>query len=154
MEIVVAQVRALQREALAANQVIQFLKPHGALYNQAHRDPIVAAGVVRAAKTLELPILGLPGGCVETLAKASEVAFFSEGFADRRYTPEGRLVPRTEPGAVLEDPREIARQAVALADRGIATLCIHGDNPHSLAIADRVIKALQAADVSLRGFLS
>lgn len=137
----------------AAGIRLRFLKPHGALYNQAQRDDRQALGVVLEAQRLGLPVLGQPGGLVERWAALSGVRFVAEGFADRRYTPEGRLVPRSEPGAVLHDPGEIGRQVLALVDRGIETICLHGDNPDSAALADLVRSTLERAGVEIRSFL-
>ena len=100
-----------------------------------------------------LPILGLPGGEVERLATALELPFIAEGFADRRYTPDGRLVPRSEPDAILCDPAEIRDQVLALVDRGIGTLCIHGDDPGSVDLADLVLETLRDAGVEVRSFV-
>src|SRR5262249_24799089 len=131
---------------------VRFLKPHGALYNQAQRDGAVAAGVVAASREIGLPVLGLPGGRVEAAAAEVGVRFVAEGYADRRYGPDGRLVPRTEPGAILEDPGEVADQVLRLVERGVATLCVHGDNPKSVGLADLVRSVLERAGVAVRSF--
>ena len=146
------QLDQLDRLAAAAGASIRFVKPHGALYNQAQRDGRIAAAVVAALLDRPLPILGQPGGMVERAALDAGLPFVAEGFADRRYRPDGRLVPRTEPGAILDDPAEIRDQVLALVGRGIATLCVHGDNAHSLALADLVRETLAAAGITVRGF--
>ncbi len=131
---------------------IRFLKPHGALYNQAQRDPEIARGVVVAAAALGLPILGQPGSAVESQARAVGVRFLAEGFADRRYGADGRLVPRSEPGAVLTEPAAIAEQVRRLVAAGIATLCLHGDHAGSVELADHVRACLDRAGVAVRPF--
>ena len=146
------QVVRLEKLAAKAGVAVRFVKPHGALYNQAQRRIDVAGPMMFAVSERGLPVLGLPGGEVERLAKAIGLPFIAEGFADRRYTPEGRLVPRTEPGAILEDPGEIRDQVLALVDRGIGTLCIHGDDPRSVDLADLVLETLRAAGVEIRSF--
>ena len=146
------QVEALRDLAGLEGVAIRFLKPHGALYNQAGHDPEIASGVVAAARVLGLPILGQPGGQVERSAREIGVRFLTEGFADRGYSPDGRLLPRDQPGAILHDPEAIARQVMALVDREIATLCLHGDNPNSAALADLVRSTLERNDVRVRGF--
>lgn len=146
------QVEALIRRAEASGAAVRFVKPHGALYNQAQRDPRIAAAVVDALAGRDLPILGQPGGEVESAARAAGVRFVAEGFADRAYRPDGRLVPRTEPGAILHDPGAIRAQVLALVDRGVATLCVHGDDPRSVDLADLVLATLRAAGVAVRGF--
>lgn len=151
--LVVDQVRALQALADPLGVTLRFLKPHGALYNQSQRDPEIAAGVVAAAASLGLPLLGQPHSAVEAAARASGVRFVAEGFADRRYGPDGRLRPRTEPGAVLTDPAEIADQVLRLVEQGIATLCLHGDHAESVPLADLVRRALAGAGIGIGPFL-
>jgi UPF0271 protein len=138
-------------EALGAEW--RFLKPHGALYNQAQRDDRHAIGVIQAAKDLRLPVLGQPGSRVEFWAKQSGVRFVAEGFADRRYTPDGRLVPRSEPNAILHDPAEVREQVLRLVERGIETICVHGDNPDSVELADRVRSVLAREGIAIRPFI-
>ena len=147
------QVVRLEKLAARAGGDVRFLKPHGALYNQAQRDVGVAGPMMFAASERGLPVLGLPGGEVERLAKALELPFVAEGFADRRYTPEGRLAPRTDPAAILHDPAEIRDQVLALVDRGLDTLCIHGDDPRSVDLADLVLDVLKGAGVEVRSFV-
>ncbi|MBX6316048.1 MAG: LamB/YcsF family protein, partial [Isosphaeraceae bacterium] len=147
------QVVALAAMADRVGVPICFLKPHGALYNQAQRDEAVAAGVIAAASALGLPVLGLPGGQVEALAGTTGVRFLAEGFADRRYRADGQLVPRTEPDALLHDPAEIEAQVLRLVGRGIDTLCLHGDNPDSIRLADLIRSALNRAGITARSVL-
>ena len=138
--------------AEATGASVRFVKPHGALYNQAQRDGRIASAIVAALVARRLPILGRPGGEVERAAQKHGLRFVGEGFADRRYRPDGRLVPRTEPGAVLEDPEEIRDQVLRLVEQGVETLCVHGDDPRSVALADLVLVALRGAGVAVRGF--
>lgn len=134
-DLVSNQVAALVDRARRAGVAVRYIKPHGALYNQACRLDTVAAPIVDAAVRLGLPLLGLPGSRLEHLAK-SRVPFFSEGFADRRYRPDGSLTPRSEPGAVLTDPAEAAEQALRLIQSGqVRSLCVHGDHPGAAAFA-------------------
>lgn len=150
--IVREQVGALEALARPLGVAIRFLKPHGALYNQAQRSEQVAAGVVAAAEGLGLPILGLPCGRVEAQARRRGVPFLVEGFPDRRYLPDGRLAPRSEPSAVLHDPEAAAAQAVRLAMSGVATLCIHGDEPTAVELAGAIRDALRGAGIDLASF--
>jgi UPF0271 protein len=155
VRLILEQCQALSHWAAPLGVAIRFLKPHGALYNQAQRDPPIAAGVVEAAQRLgHLPLLGLPGSCVETAAREAGIRFIAEGFADRRYTAEGRLVPRSESGAMLEDPGEVAAHVRALVAQGVATTCIHGDSPNAVALADVVCRAAREAGVSIAPFLA
>jgi 5-oxoprolinase (ATP-hydrolysing) subunit A len=152
--LILDQVAALQELASEVNVPIRFIKPHGALYNQAQRQEEVARGVVAAAAWLRLPLLGQPGTFLETLARDGGIRYFSEGFPDRRYRADGSLVPRSEPGAVLRDLHEVEAQVVRLVDEGrVRTLCIHGDEPQAMANADRVRVFLSRNGIEIRNFL-
>jgi len=144
------QVEALSEAATACGTVVAYLKPHGALYNRVVRDRLQAAAVL--AGSGDLPVLGLPGGALLELAAAQGRPVFTEGFPDRGYTPEGRLVPRGRPGALVEDPAEIAERAVGLAAAGVDSLCVHGDSPGAVAAAAAVRAALESAGWRLAGF--
>ncbi|WP_435017070.1 5-oxoprolinase subunit PxpA [Tundrisphaera sp. TA3] len=153
--LVLDQVETLAALAFRAGPPLRFLKPHGALYNQAQDDDAVAAGVVAAAKELELPILGLPGAAVERQAVEQGVRFIAEGFADRRYRPGGRLVPRGEPGAIIDDPTLMSLQVIELVEgRRVQTLCLHGDDPGAVALAGRVRGILERQAIEPRAFAS
>ena len=151
-ELIEGQLNRLEAWAEGAGAAVRFVKPHGALYNQGQRDGRVASAIVAALLRRGLPILGQPGGEVERGARKFGLRFVGEGFADRRYRPDGRLVPRAEPGAVLEDPAEVRDQVLRLVDRGVETLCVHGDDPRSVALADLVSSILEGAGVEVRGF--
>jgi UPF0271 protein len=155
-QLIVDQVGALQSLAEAEGSRIRYVKPHGALYNQAQVDPQVARGVIEAVSALGLPVLGLPGGVLarELAMKATSVRFIAEGFADRRYTDEGTLVPRTQAGAILTDEREIRDQAARLISGGqIETLCLHGDDTRCVESAQLLRRVLAELGVSIRPFL-
>lgn len=145
-----------QIDALAACGDVAYLKPHGALYNRIVHDERQARAVVAAAKAWRapLPLMGLPGARVLALAREAGLATVEEGFADRAYTKEGRLVPRSEPGAVIHDPADAARRAVALARSGkVRSLCVHGDTPGAVAMARRVRAELEAAGIQIAPFV-
>lgn len=150
---VVYQVGAL-RALAAPGRTVRYLKPHGALYHAVNQVEAQARAVVDAAGDLDLlPVLGLPGSLFLRIAAAEGLPTFAEGFADRRYREDGSLVPRSEPGAVLEDPEEAAEQAVRLAREGVVqSLCVHGDTPGAPAIAARVHGALQHAGYRVTSF--
>lgn len=137
--IVTSQVVALGRLAREVGVNLRFVKPHGALYNQGQCDDEIALGLVAALRPLGLPVLGQPGSVLERLAAEAGIPFVSEGFPDRRYTQEGRLVPRSRPDAVLHDPADVEAQVVRLVGEGfLKTLCIHGDDPRAVANAENV----------------
>jgi 5-oxoprolinase (ATP-hydrolysing) subunit A len=151
--IIEAQIVALEDLAARAGVALRYVKPHGALYNQAQRDHDVAAYMLEPVFKRTLPILGQPGSMVERMAGELDLKFIPEGFADRRYLPDGRLVPRTEPNAMLHDVNEIRAQVLDLIDREFRTICIHGDDPRSVDLADLVLDVLIGAGVEIRSFV-
>jgi UPF0271 protein len=164
---VLYQVGALEAFARVAGTRVRYVKPHGALYNAIVAHEEQAAAVVRAVVEYDrtLPVLGLPGSAFLRRAAAAGLTVVAEAFADRAYTPEGTLVSRRLPGAVLHDADEIARRCVAMAtgepvgdvDGGLLRLapdsiCVHGDTPGAVAIARRVRDALTGAGIDLAPF--
>ena len=149
--LVLEQVAHLKTMAADAGTALRFIKPHGALYNQSQRDPEMARGLVEAARSLNLSLFGLPDSEVARVAAEAGVTFVAEGFADRGYRDDGTLIPRGEPGAILDDPRAIADQVVRLIDsRRIRTLCLHGDDPGAVRMAGIVRDALDTHGVAIR----
>lgn len=151
-----AQVGALAQAAAAEGGAVRFLKAHGALYNTAMVDDDVAGVVLEAAVTSlddVLPVLGLPGSALERLAARRGVPFVPEAFADRASTPDGTLVPRTEPGAVLTDPDAVAARVAGLAS-GARTVCVHGDSDGALALARAARAGLERSGLEVRPFLA
>lgn len=148
---VAEQVETLTEIARAAGTAVAYVKAHGALYNRIVEDEVQARAVL--AGSGRLPVLGLPGSRVLTLAAAQGRETVGEGFPDRGYTPEGRLLPRSEPGALVDDPAAVAGNAVALAaDPAIRTVCVHGDSPGAVATATAVRAALAASGYTLGGW--
>jgi UPF0271 protein len=148
----VYQIGALVGLARAAGTTVRYVKPHGALYNMACREERLAGAVLEAVRLWGLPLVGLPGSQLEASANRSGYPFVAEGFADRRYLPDGSLVPRTRPDAFVEDPEEAVRQAEGLVQRGIRTLCVHGDNPRALQFVQALRSALLARGFTVRPF--
>lgn len=146
------QVGGLMALARELDLPIRYLKPHGALYNQACRDDKYARAVADAAQLLGLPLLGLPGTRMEALAHL-RCRFVAEGFADRRYQPDGTLVPRSQPDAMVDDPEEAVRQAEWLIrDKGVRSLCVHGDNPQALTFVRNLRSELERRGFTVRAF--
>ncbi|MDR6118354.1 UPF0271 protein [Aeromicrobium sp. SORGH_AS981] len=135
------QLDLLAEVADAVGARVAYVKPHGALYNTVVHDERQAAAVVDAVAPYGLPLLGLPGAASLRLATADGLQVVTEGFADRAYTPDGLLVPRSEPGAVLTDAASVADQALRLAPQ-VDSLCVHGDSPGALDLARAVRAAL------------
>ncbi|MGZ4459774.1 MAG: LamB/YcsF family protein [Nocardioidaceae bacterium] len=144
------QVQVLSAIAVSVGTTVSYVKPHGALYHRTGHDEEHAAAVLDGSGGL--PVLGLPGSRFLDLAGTAGRLCFHEGFPDRAYTAAGTLVARSEPGAVLEDPAEIARRGVELA-RAVHSVCVHGDSPGAVDNARAVRGALEAAGFELRRFV-
>jgi 5-oxoprolinase (ATP-hydrolysing) subunit A len=139
---IVSQLRALSRIALAHGARIEYAKPHGALYHDASRDPALAVIFIDAVHTAlddRVTIIG-PRGHLQSAARAAGFTYAVEGFADRRMRPDGSLVPRNEPDALITSPAAAAAQALALSN--VDTICVHADTPDALEIARAVRGAI------------
>ena len=143
---VAEQVAVLSAIAVEVGTRVSYVKPHGALYNRVVHDAEQAQAVLRGSG--DLPVLGLPGSVLLELARELGRGARREGFPDRAYTPEGRLVPRSEPGAVLADAVQIARRAVELA-AAVESVCVHGDEPGAVRHAQAVRAALEESGFEL-----
>jgi 5-oxoprolinase (ATP-hydrolysing) subunit A len=141
------QCRTLAGVARQSGAVVTSAKPHGALYHAAHARAEIAQACVRGiARALgSVAIVGLAGGELERAAREGGHSFLREAFADRALRPDGTLVPRTEPGAVIDDPIAAAATTRRLLASGSAdVLCVHADTPSAVAIARAVRDALDA----------
>jgi UPF0271 protein len=166
---VLYQLGALDACARAAGTGVRYVKPHGALYNAAAGDRAKADAITAAIAAFDrsLPLLALPGSAMEDAAHAAGLSFVAEAFADRAYLPNGRLVPRSEPGAVVDDPYEVVARAAAFALHHRVTaadgtvlpleprsLCVHGDTPGAVYLAREIRRTLVDAGVTLAPFTS
>jgi 5-oxoprolinase (ATP-hydrolysing) subunit A len=159
------QVKRLAKLAAAAGARVSHVKPHGALYNQAARNSAIAEaiaiGVARWSR--DVMLVGLAGSAMLDVFQEAGFLVASEGFADRRYEPDGTLRSRKFPDALIRDPAEAAQQALLIANRGIAvacngkelvvnaqTICIHGDTAEAPEIAATVARTLRQSGVTLR----
>ena len=153
---VIYQLAALDGCARVAGSSVTYVKPHGALYNTIVRHEQQANAVAAAVHLYDptLPLLGLPGTGSEIERAAAErgLTFCFEGFADRGYTADGTLIPRGQPGALLTDGDAAASQALELADRGIASICLHSDTPGAAELAAAVAGGLVREGYELRAF--
>ena len=164
---VLYQLGALDALCRVAGTRVRYVKPHGALYSTCVVDDVQARAVVRAVKEYDdaLPVLGLPGSALLRHAEQAGLRPVSEGFADRGYTPDGRLVPRSDPDALITDADAVAERSVRLATSGevvavdgsvltmtVSSLCVHGDTPGAVDLAGRVRRALGEAGVAVRPF--
>ena len=154
---VLYQMGALEAVARAAGTTVRYVKPHGALYNTIVHHETHAQAVVDAVKAFggDLPLLLLPGSVALHKAEKAGLRAVPEAFADRGYTPEGTLVSRREPGAVLNDAAQVTQRMVRLAEDGTLTavdgstvriqaesICVHGDTPGSAAMAAEVLSLI------------
>ncbi|WP_307816388.1 5-oxoprolinase subunit PxpA [Nocardioides limicola] len=145
-EQVADQVGTLQQIAVAEGTHVRYLKPHGALYHRVAIDEDQAGAVL--AGSGELPVLGMPGAVILKLARGLGRRTGHEGFPDRGYTDLGTLMPRGEPGALIETTPEIVTAALALAD-SVDSVCLHGDTADAVAHAHAVRRALSDAGFAL-----
>jgi UPF0271 protein len=141
------QVATLSSIASTAGTQVRYVKPHGALYHRVIDDEEQAAAVLDGSGAL--PVLGMPGAFLRGAEAAGRVVFL-EGFPDRGYGADGRLLPRERPGALVGDPAAIAAQALELAP-SVRSLCLHGDSPGAVDHARVVRRVLEAAGWTLRG---
>ena len=145
-EQVAEQVGVLSQIAVSEGITVTYVKPHGALYHRTMDDPDQARAVLDASATL--PVLGMPGVLLSLAAEAGR-AVWHEGFPDRGYDADGRLLPRGEPGALVTEEAAIVTNAVALAVH-VDSLCLHGDSPGAVGHARAVRTALEADGWQLR----
>lgn len=165
---VAAQVGALQGIAALSGARVAYVKPHGALGNLAADDRAVADAIAAAVAALPggLAVLAISGTELETAARAMGLPVFSEIFADRGYLPNGRLMPRSQPGAVLHDAAQVAERLMGFLNSGrmpvagsgtvalaAHSICVHGDTPGAVAMARGLRDRLAAAGVGLGPFL-
>ena len=165
---VAAQIGSLQAMAKLAGTSVAYVKPHGALGNLAAADRAVAdaiAGAVKAIST-DLAILAISGTELEHAARAANITVFAEIFADRGYTPQGRLVPRSKPGAMIHDPDAAIARLLSFLETGMMptvggdpiplaaqSICVHGDSPGAVEMARQIRSRLGAAGVTIAAFL-
>lgn len=164
---VMYQIAALEGLAQTVGASVRYVKPHGALYNRIVRDEAQAAAVVDAIRRIDsgLGVLTQPGAVVGRLAADAGLPVFHEAFADRAYNPDGTLVSRRLPGAVIADPKVVAARVVRMATRheveavdgSVVTLdadsvCVHGDSPSAVAMARAVKASLEYEGLAVRPF--
>ena len=164
---VIYQIGALQALARAAGTTLGYVKPHGALYTTIVTDSDQARAVAEAVHAIDptLPVLGLAGSVFFTEARRLGLRTVAEAFADRAYQPYGQLVSRSDAGAVLTDPAQIAERVLSMVTTGSVTavdgsvvaievesVCVHGDSPDAVTIAGAVRERLLAEGIELAAF--
>ncbi len=161
---VLYQVGALAAFCRASGVTLQHVKPHGALYNLAARDERIAAEVIEAVRAYDptLILVVLSGSRLAEMAEAAGLQVAREVFPDRAYLEDGRLAPRSLPGAVIHEAEQVRRRVVKLIATGnmtsiegrevplrADTLCIHGDTPGAWQLAGTIREALEEAGISV-----
>jgi 5-oxoprolinase (ATP-hydrolysing) subunit A len=164
-DLVAYQIGALAAIAAAQGVTLAHVKPHGALYNMAAREMDLADAIARAIAAVDstLKLFGLPGSKSLEAAQRHHVQIVSEAFADRAYRRDGSLVPRSEPGAVIDDEEIVVARAVAIARERmviaadgtrvpleVQTICVHGDTTGAAVLASRIRRALGDAGIQVR----
>jgi 5-oxoprolinase (ATP-hydrolysing) subunit A len=164
---VLYQLAALDGIARSEGGRVRYVKPHGALYNRAARDPEQAAAIAGAVRDYDatLPVLTLPGSATAQAAASAGLPVVAEAFADRAYNDDGTLVKRGLPGAVLTDPDAVAERVAGLVTRGTLrsaaghevpirarSVCVHGDTPGAVRLARAVRSAIERAGVTVAPF--
>ncbi|GAF49851.1 MULTISPECIES: LamB/YcsF family protein [Rhodococcus] len=165
---VVYQIGALDGLAQVSGSAVAYVKPHGALYNAIvhHREQARAVVAAVSAYDPTLPVLGLPGSVFLEEAEKAGLRTVTEAFADRAYTPEGTLVPRTTDGAVLHDPAVVAERVRRLvADHTLEavdgtvlpvtaeSVCVHGDTPAAVEMATAIRSLLDTEGITVEPFV-
>jgi UPF0271 protein len=164
VEAVFEQVGALAHVAAACGAHLVHVKPHGALYNHAVRNRELAEAIAQgvAQWSRDVVLVGLAGSPMLDVFRKAGFTVAAEAFADRRYEPDGTLRSRKFEDALIRNPEEAAWQALSISERGLViasdgsevsvdaqTICIHGDTPGAVKIAETVARTLREAGVEL-----
>ena len=165
---VIYQIGALKGLAAAAGTTVRYVKPHGALYNTIAHDRRQATDVITAMRAIDpsLVLVALAGSPLIDWARDAGLTVVAEAFADRGYTPEGTLVSRRDPGAVLHDVDQIAARMLSLVRDGVVeavdgslvriaadSICVHGDSPGAVAIARHLRERFEQEGVRISSFV-
>ena len=161
------QIGALEAVCRAAGTRVRYVKPHGALYNRAARDPATANAVASAVRTAgrDIALLGLAGSELVRAAERAGIRAVREAFVDRGYRSDGTLVPRGAPGSLLDDPRDAAERALAIVRDGLVrsvdgvdvqleadSLCTHGDGARAAEMCRAVRERLESGGIRVAAF--
>jgi UPF0271 protein len=168
-DVVLYQIAALKGIAESLGGRLNHIKPHGALYNQASKNPTTAEAIARAVRALDpmLVLVGLSGSTSIVEAERLGLTTASEAFGDRTYQPDGSLTPRRNANAMIEDADAAAAQVLSMVrDRSVTavtgkridikadTVCIHGDSAGAVTIAKAVRSALDSNGIAVVPFTS
>lgn len=165
---VLYQIGALEALARKHGTSIRYVKPHGALYNAIVHHEEQARAVIDGIRAFggDLAVMLLPGGVAVHHAEKAGMMVIAEAFADRNYNPDGTLVPRRDPAAVITDPDLVAARVLQLAEQGTITavdgtelkvdamsVCVHGDSPGSVAMTQSIVDRLRDRGIEIRSSL-
>lgn len=169
--LVVDQSLAVAAACEAGGASMAHVKAHGALYHDVAGDPRAAQAFARGVAIVgrelgeDVAVMGPPASTLEQACRAAGLRFLTEAFADRAYLPDGRLAPRSRPGSVLQDTHAVVAQALSLVVEGRAraidgsavsvapdTLCLHGDTPDAVRLAESVRAALEQRGITIARF--
>lgn len=166
---IIYQVGALKAFAKAAGIHLQHVKPHGALYNMAAKDPALAEAICKGIQACDdsLILLGLAGSQMIAKAKELSLPYASEVFADRAYEDDGTLVARTKPGSMITDEDEAVARVIRMIKEHKVTsitgkdieicpdsVCVHGDSEKALLFVEKIRKAFTAEGITVRALQS
>lgn len=144
--IILYQIGALYAIAKSEEVNLQHIKPHGILYHLASEEKAVAEAIGEAVLRFDRNLwwIGFPLSWQEKVAQNLGIKFAQEGFADRNYDENNRLLPRTHPYSIINSPEQAAKHAIKIIHLfSVKTLCIHSDTPNSVKIAKRVSQYLK-----------
>lgn len=159
------QLGAVKALCEAENVILAYVKPHGALYNQAAKDPALARLIAQTIKAFDpkLALMGLSGSLMLNVAQEEGLSIISEVFADRHYLADGSLVPRTRDDALVENDEEAISQVLQMVLEGTVptaegskvaiqadSICLHGDGAHAIEFAEKIIVALKEKQIEIR----
>lgn len=163
-KIVIDQILLIKRLAEEKSLPLHHIKPHGALYNRSATDREVAMTITEAVQSIDdsLLLYGLANSESEKIAKELGITFYNEVFADRTYTDEGKLTPRTMPNALIESADASLQQVSLMLQKGevisttgknvpikVDTICIHGDGPHAVEFAKQIHQLISASHIKI-----
>ncbi len=166
-DFILYQIAAVAGVAAAEGQTIRHVKAHGALFNMAARDTVLAAALARAVAAFDrsLVLFASPGSAMVDAARTLGLPVALEVFADRAYEADGRLASRQKAGAVIHDPHTVVARAVRMVtERAVVsldgtvlpieadTMCVHSDTPGADRLAAQIRSALEAAGVTVETF--
>jgi 5-oxoprolinase (ATP-hydrolysing) subunit A len=167
-DLVLYQIAVVAGVASTEGMRLQHVKPHGAMYNMAARDEVLASAIATAVAAFDrqLILFGPPDSALTRAGQAAGLRVVAEGFADRAYEPDGSLVSRTKPGAVVKDLEEVVKRAVRIAREhtvaavngstiplNVETLCVHGDTEGSDVLGARLRAGLEAGGITVQSLM-